>query len=527
MRIKRKYVPSTLVTHSIMSETDYDIIRNGLLSNDEKTIKASIQRLISEYEEGWNINLFFRKDLYAILYDLVQHSDSKIRKWAYHLVAYIHDKNLIDRCILNLSDNKEDDVENATWIIAIASCIYDEIALISLYKEYADRYNITKSQFELCTNIFSTRSDVLKISKSSVKKIVDSDDFLSKMWLTKIYACDYQIDKKNAYSKYVDDNVMNAMIDDEDMQRYALWAFSTQRDVDLKRIRIKPYKALDLEARSQAWYFNCLFKDSQFVLNNSDYVNYVMHSFKTLSSVVQFGILRGLEMANYYLGYLSDYLIYIYNEMDEEVFEENLVLIQLIKILIKHANESQDIEDFLAFIKRKTNNYEIKKCLIAFRTTKERASMASNYNIYGSVGQINENVSVAIQNTNTTSESVGSISKDMIGILKDISERVTDGSCDELLFRDVELQNMITKLEYEFKKLNCNGNNLDEETIKRIKELEEAIDTLKKSRNKERRSAFSSVLTKISQVCTITVAVPKIVEVIVPVINHVRTFLGL
>ena len=42
---------------------------------------------------------------------------------------------------------------------------------------------------------------------------------------------------------------MNAFLQDESIQRYALWAFSTFNKVNIRIIRINPYDAIDLPSK--------------------------------------------------------------------------------------------------------------------------------------------------------------------------------------------------------------------------------------------------------------------------------------
>lgn len=74
------------------------------------------------------------KDLCAVLYDVVQNDDYKIRKWAYHLIVYKQNRALVNRCIHNLKSGFEKDAENISWILAIVSRSYNSDMLHELYK---------------------------------------------------------------------------------------------------------------------------------------------------------------------------------------------------------------------------------------------------------------------------------------------------------------------------------------------------------------------------------------------------------
>lgn len=259
-----------------ISNDDYNILRNGLLDDNNTVIKTSIQSFITQFEENKVLNSRCTKDLCAILYRIVQHSDYKIRKWAYHLIAYKNTPDLVSRCIENLTDGLENDDENITWIMAIASAKLKEEELYALYKKYAEE-KINKLQYRLCTAIFSPYG--LRFTRRDVRKILAKEDFLSKMWLTKIYACVYKEAKKKQLVKVVNSDVMNELLLEDPLRRYALWSFSTFAKTNVRKIDIKPCNAEKLDAKSQAWYYNCMFKDENYVDKNRDHVVSVLDDF--------------------------------------------------------------------------------------------------------------------------------------------------------------------------------------------------------------------------------------------------------
>ena len=72
------------------------------------------------------------------------------------------------------------------------------------------------------------------LNAQEINHIVDGEDFLSKMWLTKVFGCNYNRQKKRDYSNLINANVMNSLLQDTSIQRYALWAFSTLEKVNVK-----------------------------------------------------------------------------------------------------------------------------------------------------------------------------------------------------------------------------------------------------------------------------------------------------
>ena len=95
-----------------ITKAEYDSIRKNLVSNNNQLIKIALQNLITKLEYGQRMNNVCSKDLCAVLYDVVQNDDYKIRKWAYHLIVYKQNRALVNRCIHNLKSGFEKDAEN-------------------------------------------------------------------------------------------------------------------------------------------------------------------------------------------------------------------------------------------------------------------------------------------------------------------------------------------------------------------------------------------------------------------------------
>ena len=70
----------------------------------------------------------------------------------------------------------------------------EEDKIYGLFKQYATN-RISQGTYTICSTLFSRSQYVPSIK--DVNNIVNGEDFLSKMWLTKAFACDYIAEKKN------------------------------------------------------------------------------------------------------------------------------------------------------------------------------------------------------------------------------------------------------------------------------------------------------------------------------------------
>lgn len=512
-----------------IKKSEYDAIRKNLTSKNNELIKIALQSLITKFEYGQRINMVCAKDLCAVMYDIVRSDDYKIRKWAYHLVIYKHSPILISRCIDNLTSGFENDKENVSWIFAIASLLIRENELQELYKKYGV-FQISQRSYAICSTLFSANSYMMNFQE--INRIVNGEEFLEKMWLTKVFACDYIPSKKKAYSQMVDYNVMNSFLQDDSVQRYALWAFSTLEKVNIKQIDISPYNATNLPPKSLAWYYTGLFKDEQYVRNNIDHIYSILENFLENPQVVQIGILRGIFSSTYSIKELVYPLVSAYLELDEENDKQLPLIVLFTRILIDHEKESLDIVDVLDDYTKSTRRNEL-RALLWYRQSNfvEGSTMGTNITVHGNVGgiqNIDGTVSPVQNNTLLFMEQDSIFNPQTIeATLKQINERVTDGEFDEFFNTENDEFSLLSqKIQYEFNTAKSNGIAQEMSIVELLLKIDADLQEMTKVCKKEKRkSLFADVLTKISQLCTITVNAPKLWPVLKSSLEFIKTFL--
>lgn len=490
-----------------ISEREYNIMRNNLLSKNKTMIKTTLQELITKYEENETTNLMkkCKKDLCAILYRLVQNEDYKIRKWTYHLIAYIFTNALIERCVRNLKEGLEKDAENITWILALASIIKGQDEVNRLYNTYAKEV-INIFQYQMCTAIFADHA--IRITYNMVNRILDSEDFLAKMWMTKMYACTYQMAKKRIYTKVINTEVMNELIGQEEIARYGVWAFSTFKNCSVRKIAIPLY---DVEKRStgvQAWFYNCLFKDQEILGRERDYVKDLLGKFLTLPAKIQTGILRGLMVTDYSLGYMEGCLAQIYLQLDEEDVRDLPICIALIHILLNHTKRSREMVKLLSDIQKNTRSSIIRQELM-FWNGEDKCMPDKILINYGTVNQIEKNDGLMIIN-NTEKEPVDCFKREKQ--IKEILHELKEGKYEvEIRGKNAELENMVVNCKYELKQVQELMKSADfRSDVPKISEMEDKLDEIQRCKESERTGKLSEFLTVISSICTIFTTMPQL-----------------
>lgn len=512
-----------------IKKSEYDAIRKDLVSKNNELVKIALQNLITKLEYGQRISIACTKDLCAVLFDILHNSDYKIRKWAYHLIAYKHNRTLIDRCIKNLISGFESNEENISWILAIAAMSLEEDKIYGLFKQYATN-RISQGTYTICSTLFSRSQYVPSIK--DVNNIVNGEDFLSKMWLTKAFACDYIAEKKKSYALIVTVDVMNAFLQDESIQRYALWAFSTFNKVNIRIIRINPYDAIDLPSKSLAWYYTGLFKDDEYMQANLDHVINILERFLEYPQVVQMGILRGISYSEYSLKEFLYPLLSAYLELDEEDIKQLPLIALFTQILIDHERESTDISDILNDCELTTRREEI-RVLLWYRklNSMKGSAMATTITINGNVGGIQNNdgaASVTQTNKLIITGADSTLNPQVVdSTLKDIKERVVSGEFNDFFgCANSELSMLSEKMQYEFNLVREYGLLRDEAVVEMLIKIDSDLQDLTKAYEADKqKTIFSNILTKVSQLCSISVNLPKLWPALKDVLVFIKTFL--
>ena len=510
-----------------ISNQEYMDIRNDLCSKNGSTIKMALQSLITRFETGRTLNKRCSNDLCALLYDIVKNPEPGIRKWAYHLVVYCNNFSLVDHCIKNLQTGFETDKENITWIFSLASMHSREDYVWEMYRKYGSG-QISYEAYTICSNLFTRGNTTVNLN--TVRKIVDSSDFLSKMWLTKIYACRYRRDKQQSLLQTVNHDVMNELLQDGETQRYALWAFSAKRVTDISKISILPSNSHLLPPASQSWYYTILFKDSQYVARHQDHVMQILDDFFYLPQIVKLGILRGLEATPYELDYLISPLITIHCNLEEKNAEHIPLLVSLTQILSQHAGESEEIQELLADQLQNTKLDQIKR-MVALIPIRQKGEQAMIVNINSSGNNI-QNIEKANTVNQFGTRYVMEDASSLISIgteIQKIFARLQSGEFDDRLDKESDIvANFATNMQFSCQ--NARGM-LTEPTAHEVVTILQKIDNsnaeLSKATKQERKTKIADIISCVSGLCTIVDCAPGIWGFLQDAFTFIKTLLGL
>ena len=218
-------------------------------------------------------------------------------------------------------------------------------------------------------------------------------------------------------------------------------------------------------------------------------------------------------------------LIQIYCALDEKNVEDISLKITLTQIFLKHVKESNDLRRILRDVKITTKIDAIKHILLFYKMEEERG-MARTINMFGQ-NQYNEKAKTITQNNLETSFDNRPVI--YTNQINEILRKLKDGDYNDIInTHDVELNNLITNLEYELSYSKSVEKTAEIEVIKKkIDELEMSVTDLKNDNTVDKRTKFSNVLTKFSQLCTVITSVPKLIDMAQNIMVHISTFLNI
>ena len=493
-------------SHSFyISDNEFERIRFRLVDNDILVVKLAIQELIAKFEQSKTLNILSKKTLCSIECALLKRKSSNLRKWVYHLAFYCYNLHVLKIVYQNLVTGFEDNLENITWGLAILSK-NPQFNIEELYNKFlADR--LSYIQFKLCTVGFSN-TPMSQIDKDDVYCVLDSEDSLSKIWLTKLFVCPIR------KISFINLNTMNSMLDDCSVTRYALWAMSTEKELNVTEINLNFKKAATLDDRSLGWYYICLFKDYNFIKKNQDLVQSIFNSFSYSPEIVQIGILKGILYGNYEsfddIEILVYYLLNCFSSI-ENVEENHPVISLFVAIFLLYSDRSDDIECFLRDIYNNSELSFIKKMLI--NILGER--YMGKYEFEATNVQIIENANAVNQFNNSES----SIDENLTAI-EGLKNQINNNDFDRTFDNDDYIQAIIAGIEAQLNKLNY-----EQKQNKDVKKFIKAFEKFKtKSNATEKKKTFLDFLSVLSNLCTIANTIPNLVFFTQSMVSFLQSF---
>ena len=508
----------------IITDNHYLNIRSKLVSDNNKLIKLGIQQLLENFEHRIyfeKYDVLQKKDFNAIVHTILRNSDDEdVRKWLYHLLCLykpnIEDKDKIKLFCLN--NIEKENKENISWIVALIAAYATDQNSFACTMDSSDIKGIlTRSQLDICASTY--REDPFCfLENRQISKLVDSEDNISQIWLTKIFAnnINWPSNKYQKNHSAVTEDVICSLFynSDETVQKYSVWAFAQGGTSYFEKLYAKTNFS-NLNPGQQKWYFTCLFSDEDYIANEPDHAKEILK--KELFSYpdnIREGIINGLTKSKY--SPLLSQNICEWFESDEE--ENETIQLLLLEYLIKHFNQNTDFQDILNRVKCNVESLPtpLKNAIILFekRINEKEGTRMNSVTIEKNFGL------VITGNHNSVSQSFGN--SDIEAITKCIDLLKSSLKNEDKCFLDeTELEDIKNSLTY----LTNTCDILNESFIAEMTSLREQIQSINVRENKCYIERILNALLKLTNLCKAEEKADSIVELVKNILATLRKFI--
>ena len=333
----------------IISHDDYTLIRNYLYSKNPKTVKSGIQEMLNLLECGLvfpKIDKIRLMDFHSILFEILKYNDFDIRKWTYHLLCVYSDpidiSRLINAAISNIEIESQQSIENISWIVAFcgahskSKCVFDEYLVKGSITDY-----LSKTQIELASAAFR-EYPFYDISNKFIMDAINPNDFISPIWITKIYANQFKYFKDSSCYYNNHGGISNDILADllnhpnEVVRKYSMWAFA--QDTSSWHTPVRLENTFNLESGMLKWHLVNLFQNDMFIKSNSDFIEEISRRIRDMTVADKEGVILGCKK----LGY-SEQISELLIDWSQSTWETNEnLLVNLYSYFAKFSNENTD-----------------------------------------------------------------------------------------------------------------------------------------------------------------------------------------
>jgi hypothetical protein len=329
-------------------------------SESEEVIRYALQNMF------WNTAKQGRFPKHIVpfkkLEQFINHSNSKIRKWAYYATCFYCNDKIADTVEKNIVSEENELIRS--WMLATIYTYNSKTYSRIIQKR---EIGLSGNTIQLLTGLFGNKEGS-SIDKSFLNQIISSDNALEKFWLTFFYkynpfikGCETEIP-----IQYITDLTGLAETDKKlcEIEEYALAAlnmyspkFSFKKDVKLK---IEDIGKMDENPRK--WAYTLLWKDNTLIKNNLDFVKNMMFA-KNLDDKDREGFAKGL----------SDHYIFnkdlVNNIEDWYIKEENPIVSEyLVNYMKRHKERSKEFRKQIGYV---NNDNTLKKQIMGLIFSKK------------------------------------------------------------------------------------------------------------------------------------------------------------
>ncbi|MCD8103931.1 MAG: toll/interleukin-1 receptor domain-containing protein [Lachnospiraceae bacterium] len=226
--------------------------------------------------------------------------DSRVRRWAYMIGAFCHNKNLVKLSKYKLPYEK--DMENRTWIMAILATNLSE-------REFDDAvrhldHGLSIEEIKIATYLFQ-KDEHYQLRKSDINKIIGDNNRLGMFWIGSNAGYNSLAVKRHK-EIIVSNDIISELTrhDDDEVLKHLMYAYACQGTGSLnveKDIKFDISKFASMSPHHKKWFLTAIWQDWKFIKNNQDYIRQIldMRHLKSCDERIREGIARGISQYCY------------------------------------------------------------------------------------------------------------------------------------------------------------------------------------------------------------------------------------
>lgn len=505
----------------------YKTVRKKLVSTDHKIMKIGIQQLLNKFEIGYNFEYYDKiqkEDFNAKIHFILQHTeDEDVRKWLYHLLCHYNPKDngaTRDICKRKI---KNESLENISWITAlIASHSKDINEFESFVNSSKIKSFLNNDQIKICACAYRDHPFYIP-EKLKINKSIDADDWLSQIWLTKIFANNIKFGNKSYkvnHSAVTEDVIAGLFyVDNEIVRKYSIWAFSQLECFGFYTLN-KRVDFSKLDTGQQKWYFNTLFSDNDYVSKETEHAKDILKcQLFSFPKSVREGMISGLIRA----GYIKKLSYNICEWFEDDKEDDPIIKMLLGEYIIKHSGKDECFKEILDSLTRNitTLPLQLQSEVSYFLSINKRSvyTMKNELKIENNYGQ------VVLGDVENLTQNIDH--KDLTEIMRNVDSIMSDiRNIDDRTFDSKNVDDIKSELMYLVsQQLTESRQFLNQNILQKMDELNESIKALDNNKSKP---TFEKIVGIISNLITISTGIgsTELFQFIKDAVSSLSKFFG-
>ena len=267
-----------------------------LQMNDNRTIVVGLQEIFFNLKMGYILSRYERRILEPLIINIIiNNKDDTVRRWAYMVGAFCINKELVRVSLGQLE--KEHDLENRTWIIAILAHNLEEDEFNN--KIFYLNHGLNEDNIKLAIHLFSTNHKY-RITESDIKRIIEKNDKISLFWIgsNAAYSDLARIRRKEII---ISNDIVSALTnhDDDEVLKHIMYAYSFKKSFSIKKeLKFDYFDCYNMQPHHKKWFLTAMWKDKKFIHDNIEYIKDILnprHLFLYCDKRIREGLARGLS----------------------------------------------------------------------------------------------------------------------------------------------------------------------------------------------------------------------------------------